>query len=159
MVSNIKSIIAFCIIMHLSLQLFCQGNLQFNRVVQESFSMSVLASVTPQTITTFTVPSGKVWKIESGSVVGGLSGGSLNGFIYSPGPSTSLLINNHCIYKSTALIGSSTVSESIFQIDHLWLNEGSYTLYCQHAGGSIGISPVSTNLRIGYSGIEFNIIP
>ena len=43
-----------------------QGNLQFNQVIYRDISLTVaVGAINPQTQITFTVPSGKVWKIES----------------------------------------------------------------------------------------------
>ena len=56
----------FLIILLLSSIAFSQGNLQFNRVVNDAGYIVVTnSSCTDVFGTTYTVPAGKVWKIES----------------------------------------------------------------------------------------------
>ena len=58
--------ILYLVIFFISLQLNAQGNLQFNQVISETFSISGGTYNSTYNFTnSYTVPSGKVWKIES----------------------------------------------------------------------------------------------
>ena len=159
MVFNFKQIAMALITIAISNVLSAQGNLQFNRVVQESFVLSLPSSNNLQSVTTITVPEGKVLKIESGSIYTGtlsVVGQSLGtvSFYYKSPMSAALLVNNHCIFQNSMISGNEAESV-LYHPDHIWLNAGTYTLSVQVAYSS----QENTTYRIGYSGIEFNIVP
>jgi hypothetical protein len=126
--------IAICFI---SLQLFAQGNLQFNRVVNETLTGNFGGYYTAGTIT---VPAGKVWKIEAASVI------SLNNTtIGTPdlgGAGSWMGIGNHPCYYYNA--------PNIVHLP-LWLSAGTYDV-----GGK---RDTAEPIRIVISAIEFNVVP
>ena len=125
--------------------LFSQGNLQFNQVITYSLSGTTSANGGIYTIQSInvTVPSNKVWKIESAQC--------------RASHGTSQLQNNALlayISLNNAFIVSNSTSVVMSNFP-IWLVEGSYViqLLVQNTGAGSG------NAYGLVSGIEFNIIP
>ena len=115
-----------------------QGNLQFNDVK----NIEITGTTSPfdpnigvpiSTIGTITVPTGKVWKIESTSVK------ENNTSDISSTPSYVLILNNH----------RASGKSSIFPI---WLSAGNYLV--KVSGGAASIAVIAS-----ISAIEFNVTP
>ncbi len=115
-----------------------QGNLQFNDVK----NIEITGTTSPfdpnigvpiSTIGTITVPTGKVWKIESTSVK------ENNTSDISSTPSYVLILNNH----------RASGNSSIFPI---WLSAGNYLV--KVSGGAASIAVIAS-----ISAIEFNVTP
>ena len=111
-----------------------QGNLQFNQVINGEFSTVVAYTTT--VMGTFTVPVGKVWKIESTSQM--YDDGS---YVYSQGKP--VFIDNHLVWEKTNYYSSAG------QLP-LWLSAGTYTVKATGSGSTLVFS---------YSAIEFNVVP
>jgi hypothetical protein len=125
----------------LSLNLFSQGNLQFNQVIHTEFTANNLLNgnsvvCSPSTVT---VPAGKVWKIEQSSVYMNTALGS-TACCYSMYINNTLLFNKH---------------NTNFSATPLWLSEGSYTVKIAFETTSGG----PFNFKGSINAIEFNIIP
>ena len=123
-----------------------QGNLQFNDVK----NIEITGTTSPfdpnigvpiSTIGTITVPTGKVWKIESTSV----KENNLNSL--AGNGSFVLLLNNHVAYSTYQ--GNSGFP---FVFLPIWLSAGSYQVKI-----SSGAPQINTIASI--SAIEFNITP
>ena len=114
-----------------------QGNLQFNQVVTGSYSAINLPYVTT-VIGTVTVPTGKVWKVES------------TNYTYTQGGNTWPIGNTSYI----VYIGDHMAyCQSSGQPQHylpLWLPEGTYNVYA---------IAWDVDVNFSYSAIEFNVIP
>lgn len=138
-----KKILLVISIITISITAKAQGNLQFNRVVRESYTGVSAANATAGAAIvagTITVPANKVWKIESGSVV---KTPTLNPFYMS------LNIDGQTLYYSNGASGYV-----VFNSTPIWLNEGTYevTVSNTYTQGSIAfIAKISA--------IEFNIVP
>jgi hypothetical protein len=123
---------------------FAQGNLQFNQVknIGTNASYGVNSGINWLTSPTFTVPSGKVWKVE-GFYLNTVQAANTLNYITSSGSSiieTSL---------SSNLMGSNT--------NVLWLPPGTYAvktfLNCGGSGSCTGTIYNTVNA------IEFNVLP
>ena len=115
-----------------------QGNLQFNDVKNSEITGTTSPfdpniGVPISTIGTITVPTGKVWKIESTSVK------ENNTSDISSTPSYVLILNNH----------RASGNSSIFPI---WLSAGNYLV--KVSGGAASIAVIAS-----ISAIEFNVTP
>ena len=130
--------ILFCLLVsHIG---FCQGNLQFNQVIQQSFNLTI-PTTTATTLSTITVPVGKVLKIESACVATTTTS-------YLPG--ARLFMGDHCLWQlNYTTVGGLIVDRNL----PLWLNAGTYSLQVYHSAST------SVNLRASFSGIEFNVVP
>ena len=116
-----------------------QGNLQFNRVFLVEHSFIVPINILgPFSEISFTVPAGKVWKVES--VMANLynSNGSLS-------TSMAVMINNKSLYHIGVMASFP-----------IWLPEGTYTLRLAYTSNT-GLT--NNTAYGGISGIEFNVIP
>lgn len=116
-----------------------QGNLQFGQVIQQSYNQTIPGAAMT-TLSTITVPVGKVLKIESASV-------AVNIANIIPGPK--LYMGNHCLWQLNYVGGAMVVDRNL----PLWLNAGTYSFQVYHQDGS------GVNLRASFSGIEFNVVP
>ena len=135
-----KYILVFLIFITLSFNSKAQGNLQFSQVIQQSFNQAIPTN-SMATLSTITVPAGKVLKIETASMAGN---------ILDIIPGSRLYIGNHCLWQLNYLSAGGLIVDRNLP---LWLNAGTYSLQVYHQYGS------STNLRTSFSGIEFNVIP
>jgi hypothetical protein len=141
---KMKKLLFLALLSVLSLPIYSQGNLQFNQVVQESFSPSVTSN-TLTTIGTITVPTGKVWKIESAVLSWTETAGTTNS-------SFRLFIAGHCTW---ALYLANTGDIGIDrQTAPLWLKAGTYQIQVFQKSSFSNLP-----MNASYSGIEFNITP
>jgi hypothetical protein len=134
MASNIKGLgfnmtkIAFAIVIIcavlISSKSYSQGNLQFNQVISNSGNLNVNGSSVP-----ITVPSNKVWKIESiGTPV---TNGGVNFYL-----------NGIAFPINTSVINTTG--------NIIWLKAGDVFYIKNYA---------SANISFYYSILEFNIVP
>lgn len=130
-------------------QLYSQGNLQFNQVLSETISLSGNGyTATYNSTNSYTVPAGKVWKIES---VGFMTYSGNN--TYSP--RVFLIVNGVQVLSNTG--GTSAYDRSgTLNGQALWFKQGDVI--------SFGMSnncatTCSQSANIVMSLIEFNIIP
>ncbi len=142
-----KKISFLVVFLVLALLSNAQGNLQFNRVVTVETDFAVPnTNFYNFTDFTFTVPAGKVWKIESahGTYENDNSTNlSYNGFVH-------LMIDKKFIHYYNS--GGVSVVGSYLP---MWLPEGTYTLkVVMSSGGSVG-----HHIYGGFTGIEFNVLP
>jgi hypothetical protein len=126
-------LITICFI---SLQLYAQGNLQFNQVLTLSYTGSIPAQST-NSLGTLTVPAGKVWKIESGSRV------AITGNFFGNVTTARFMLDDFTV------IGHKDDPVSY----PIWLNEGTYNIYVSHSTGN------TVSYKWGLSIIEFNVVP
>ncbi len=129
--------------MAFSMVTFAQGNLQFNRVFVVDTDFAVTSTNFYNfTDMTFTVPAGKVWKIESahGTYENDNSTNlSYNGYVH-------LMIDKKLIHY---------YNSGVYTFLPMWLPEGTYTLkVVMSSGGSVG-----HHIYGGFTGIEFNVVP
>lgn len=131
-------ITAICFV---SLNLSAQGNLQFNQVI--NYSISGPWATSEYTVGTITVPSGKVWKIESSSL------NNINTLSSLP---TQALGSDGV---SSISIGTNTVFGAYNPSNNwlpVWLSAGTYDV--------VGRTTASgQNMTISFSAIEFNVVP
>lgn len=120
---------------------FSQGNLQFNQVINMSYNYNFLNTGQKQTVGSVTVPVGKVWKIESGSIHGEYSA---NNYPYPL--ETSLFLGDFCVISMSSGNYGSPVNYPI------WLSAGVYSVV-------MNVNNNGGNLKCALSVIEFNIIP
>jgi hypothetical protein len=123
-----------------------QGNLQFNQVKNIEITGTTLpydpnTAVPISTIGTITVPTGKVWKIESTSV----KENNLNA-IYTTS-SFVLLLNSHVAYAT-----NQGTNNQPFVFLPIWLSAGSYQV-------KISSQAAQMSAIASISAIEFNIAP
>lgn len=140
---------ALFFICFLSKNTSAQGNLQFNQV--KFYELSVTQTVSgpyAENQQSITVPSGKVWKIES----------AFAGYYIASNNSTGLFgggrlfLDNRPIFDDYLGSGAAAVTSPIMPI---WLPAGTYTLALK--------SPTSSSSTTQYLGsvsiIEFNVVP
>jgi hypothetical protein len=127
---------------------FAQGNLQFNRVVNFSSAQVNGTSYTrgDYIYQSFTIPAGKVWKIENVMV----ASGSLTeqGYVAAC-PSCAAAFNGIIAY--IYYTSGYAPDNAKFPI---WLSEGNYNFIITDNNGT----SVTDVLRASYSAIEFNVI-
>jgi hypothetical protein len=121
---------------------FAQGNLQFNRVVIVETDFAVPnTNFYHSSDLSFTVPVGKVWKIESAH--GTYQNDNSTNLSYSS--FVHVMIDKKFIHYYNS--GSYTYLP-------MWLPEGTYTLkVVMSSGGSVG-----HQIYGGFTGIEFNVV-
>lgn len=149
-----KNSISFALVITVLMFAFsskAQGNLQFNRAIDNNYSISVAGSSTGAsgyniTTTTITVPAGKVWKIEACHVS---TSGSSNPTAYSSPGATSSSIG----LSVTLDLGVISNGSNGFN-GPLWLAAGAHTLVLY--GTAYNTSQTYTH-NVLMSGIEFNI--
>ncbi|OFZ66502.1 MAG: hypothetical protein A3D92_05010 [Bacteroidetes bacterium RIFCSPHIGHO2_02_FULL_44_7] len=124
-------------------QLFAQGNLQFNQVILQDFNSTVAGWATV-TSSTFTVPAGKVWKIEHAEAWYYL------GVRSTAGSGFSLYVNNTLLRRSRSSSGNINQGGDHFPV---WLPAGSYDIIIANE------TSTSYNFTGSISAIEFNVIP
>jgi len=77
---TMKKFIIFCSLLFATNGVFAQGNLQFNQVL--TYSGRITSSYSSYTSPTYTVPTGKVWKIETKTLSSSTLSFWINGYIY-----------------------------------------------------------------------------
>lgn len=145
-----KKIILIFLLINTSGLLKAQGNLQFNRVINETILFdSFNANNEQEILDAITVPSGKVWKITY--IVPNQTNYTDPTLIFPYNMS-----NGKFFYRKSGqpsysfLFESNTATEGS---NILWLGEGSYDFGCN------GASPAAYNYHINIAGIEFNVLP
>ena len=118
---------------------FGQGNLQFNQVVNNSYTATL--GTTRTTIGTITVPAGKVWKIESANYYVTQAGNRISG------RGSSLYI---------AYIGDNLIWDGTNGLGHqdffpIWLPSGTYDVSSRSSSTYL--------VTVNFSAIEFNVVP
>jgi hypothetical protein len=140
----------FSTLFFLSSVSYGQGNLQFNQVLSPSITVGIQPP--GQIITSaITVPSGKVWKVESSSfsrVEPTIPGYRLT--IWGGTTNQTFYLDDYTV--CTYLAPSIGFIEPKFPI---WLSEGTHTLRMINHSSSSNASPATGTLSV----IEFNIIP
>jgi len=134
-----KKLLFILLTTFLSSGIYAQGNnLQFSQVLNYEYNSSNIAAYQQSTVGSITVPSGKVWKITSGSC------------IINPNNSygCSMRIGNNIVFQDKGNItGGGSVSNT-----PVWLSSGTYSV-------EIGSFAGNTNtFRGAISGVEFNIV-
>jgi len=125
---------------------FSQGNLQFNRVINLTYSVR-LSQTDSTIIDSLVIPVNKVWKIESA------------GFKkYKMRRNSKFMLDNYIL--DIEEVGSNFSSSSINIIYNksnfpIWLSTGKYYLF--YDGDNIG--PTKPIVSSSISIIEFNIVP
>ena len=126
-----------------------QGNLQFDHVLYIRPTLSNFGGQsTPEVSTTLTIPTGKVWKLETAWVNRSTSvstGKVTEGTMYIDGVS----IFDRVTSGATSMVASNTSLP-------MWLGPGTYTLTLKGECTSCPSSYIYTGL---VTGIEFNVIP
>ena len=117
---------------------FGQGNLQFNQVVNNSYT-ATLGTLT--TIGTITVPAGKVWKIESANYYITQAGNRISG----------RGSGNYIAYIGDNLIWDGTNGLGHQDFFPIWLPSGTYDVSSR--------SPATYLVTVNFSAIEFNVVP
>jgi hypothetical protein len=113
-----------------------QGDLQFNQVINTSVTGSISAN-SSSNLGTITVPAGKVWKVETATVLRG------NEIERSIGRIGNYLVFSH-------IPGNGYYTETFLP---LWLSPGTYNLNVVNNSSS---GPFT--YRMSISAIEFNVI-
>tara|TARA_B100001173_G_C15914843_1_gene515764 strand:+ start:29 stop:448 length:420 start_codon:yes stop_codon:yes gene_type:complete len=118
---------------------FSQGssNLGFSQVLNYEYNSSNIGGYQQTTVGSITVPSGKVWKITSGSC------------IINPNNSygCSMRIGNNIVFQDKGTVqGGGSVNNT-----PVWLSSGTYSV---EIGSFAGIT---ASFRGAISGVEFNI--
>ena len=133
----------------LSSLLYSQGNLQFNQVISETISLSGNANTaTYNSANSYTVPAGKVWKIES---VGFIAySGNLT---YSP--RVVLIVNGVQVLSNT---GGVTAYDRAGMLNNqpIWFKHGDVISFGMTNNCATNCSQTA---NIVMSVLEFNIIP
>ena len=135
-------------ILSLLLFIFCfsgiqaQGNLQFNRVVNLKYSVACNNSANT-TVGIITVPTDKVWKIESASV------SALSGW-YRSIDLLNLYLDGHMLVQGG---GNLSTSSPTYSSCPVWLSAGTYPVIVANYTGSSYTAVSSLSI------IEFNVIP
>jgi hypothetical protein len=123
-----------------------QNNLVFNNTIYKEFS-SYNPSTNMEDVGTFTVPTGKVWKIES--IFNSYEGDPLSnpGYSVAGGGAWSL--------KKVGQNFVHTIKQSELMMNNniIWLNQGTYELKL------IKSPSPSYKFNLLLTGIEFNLIP
>ncbi len=118
---------------------FSQGNLQFNQVVTEMKTTNFSGVGGAVLSTTFTVPTGKVWKVE------GLYQNVANNIGALSGPS-SYIVNN---------LNPNHLLKTYTDNNILWLPSGNYQIRYYWGCGSTNCSGTVYNT---INSIEFNVV-
>lgn len=141
-----KLLTLFVFVLVMATGAFAQGNLQFNEAKYIELGMTLAPSVSYQFVEqTITVPSGKVWKLESatGTYVQNIT----------PYPTYSPSIH---IFLNRRMIFGTTTNPLIGNTFPIWLPAGAYTLRLAHTTSTSS----SVHEIVGFvSAIEFNIVP
>ncbi len=139
------------------------GNLQFNQVINHNLTGTVNMNFADGAIypvvqtLTFTIPAGKVWKVESASV--NLKPESvLNSyFSYNVYDQTILMLNKIELAKEQSGYGSNKSPTNIKY--PFWIPSGSYSLKLTGEYSNIYPNPYTYRAYGFLSAIEYNIVP
>jgi len=131
-----KKIIIITVLLFAVNTIKAQGNLQFNEVKNIDITGVLPLGYELNTIGSITVPSGKVWKIESVFSFENTPPISVNALSGSSGTST--LIGNHKASNNGSPI---------------WLSPGNYLIKCVTGGG------LNVSVLTSISALEFNVTP
>lgn len=129
------------VICFVSIQLSAQGNLQFNQILNLTYTNNFSSTYTKATVGNVIVPAGKVWKIESTSAYK-----NWTTYFESNVNYVSLYFGSFCVRAE--LSGNYGISTSY----PIWLSEGTYNVVMNTTGNS-------GNMVCSVSIIEFNVIP
>jgi hypothetical protein len=133
-----------------SMQLFAQGNLQFNQVISETFSVNgsvYNALYTSSSI--LTVPAGKVWKIESIS----FKSSSVN---TTYAPSLFLKVNGNEILFNYGSQRNRNDGGGTLNNQAIWLKEGDIIGFSmRNRCTTVCDQSIDGHLSV----IEFNVVP
>lgn len=142
--------IIYSIILLISFQLSAQGNLQFNQVISETFSISGgVFNTLYNASNSLIVPSGKVWKIESIS----FSSTSSNS-TYSP--SIHLNINGSIVLYNYGSQKNINDTGGTLNAQPIWLKEGDAIGFSmRNRCTTTCVQSVSGHISI----LEFNVTP
>jgi len=141
--------------------LFAQGNLQFNKVI--STTVSVTAGSSPELngtlVGSITVPAGKVLKLESVSTYLNNSTGDIQWYYTQTGNigSRGCWIGGHLVWAPFwyTTTGSTNIEKSVETSKFpIWYGEGTYEIRVRYKT-NFG---AGTFYVVSYSAIEFNII-
>jgi hypothetical protein len=136
-----KKIFTILILLFAVNSIKAQGNLQFNQVknLEITGTTTLNGALQLTTIGSITVPSGKVWKIESVTAFEN----TIQANYYTYGLGLKVNIGNHIAYDAS---NNVTIHYPI------WLSAGNYLI---KSCGNTGPINVVTSI----SAIEFNIVP
>lgn len=119
--------------------IYCQGNLQFNRVINLEYSNGVTIGGSLTIYDTLKVPLNKVWKVESA--------GAIRNSLATPSFDYAIYLNNYLLYNPYSPNNTSLLDPVNYPI---WLSSGNYVLKCLYG---------SNTPKVSVSIIEFNIVP
>jgi hypothetical protein len=143
------SLPAFLLFSLLSAKAHAQGNLQFNAV--KYYQLSVTQPVSgnyQESSQTITVPSGKVWKIESAL-----------GSAYIPGTNQTTITSAPVILLDGRVLFQTNLGTSVLTITNpsvpFWLPAGSYTLTIKSPNSNATTAQFLGSVSI----LEFNVVP
>jgi hypothetical protein len=124
---------------------FCQGNLQFNRVINYSFPTTNATGTPPTCGGTIIIPENKVWKIESSGIKS--EGGNSQWALY---------IDNYALFSWQVNFGSNTTNQYWQSPYPIWLPSGNFAwkaTFFSNNFSSFSFPGASMSV------IEYNIIP
>ena len=135
---------------------FAQGNLQFNQVINISNTLNVIRD-SRVVFNTFTVPIGKVLKIESASVAQVI--GSTNPRMNSQFQGV-LSVDNNILMHFGQSWGSSMGVGDVSAVNSfpMWLGPGTYNFYfhCYQLDNPNNTN--NSNFTASLSALEFNVL-
>lgn len=161
-------IISTIVLLTITLALFSQGNLQFNKAVSLTLTSSVVTTtstnfrqLTVPTPLSITVPTGKTLKITSSSInylISGTYSTHPNYIINFEDPIWSNLLLDDIVISSFR--SESSISPHVFTNlnQPIWLPTGTYILSVNKLTQNVH-STLTQKITGHLSGIEFNIIP
>lgn len=131
--------------------MFAQGNMQFNQIKRLAYSGTVSSYFNsngdPVTLASVSVPAGKVWKIESGSIFGSWS----NSGVKMLTSDMALFVDNQIVYLGESSYSSAMQRNSSTSAP-IWLGPGTYS-FSYYCGNSL-----ASSYKAVISAIEFNIV-
>lgn len=145
-----KIVLPVICFLHL-VNIYGQGNLQFNKVINIEFTKRLPYNTGGGADTIITIPSGKIWKIESAHSSFFLDTASFNINTVGPVPYASVLLNE------TVIFDPGVTSSKVLNVFPVYLSSGTaYRLgmRSQATGGSYDLYH-----RIFVSILEFNVVP
>ena len=140
-----KKTILLAVVLLLGCTAFAQGNLQFNNAIHLSYSGTLSTSSSNNTISTITVPAGKVWKVESGSMFAGTKTNQ-----YETGREVS--------YINLTIDRQILQASGLFNSQAIWLPSGTYKLEYGLSNSESGAGYSGLNYYAAIRILEFNIV-